>query len=510
MHQLINNLVGTLAADITAVATSATITLMTYSGTLPVATADSPFYLTICNPSNRLYNEIVKVTNVSGTTLTISRAQRSTTAQAWTAGAHMSLNVCAEDVNVLYPLYPAATLVIDEWPDPTTILVPESTRYVDIDLVRDGGTLTLVLPDEEHHVGHFVSISVNVAAATPGQDAPKIEIYDADLGYGNTELENGSHWYYCNEAGEWVDIGSMYALGAITVDVAKLMDLYPANMLSIEAKPNPLAVAVPESTRFVIVSFSANDDTMTLTLPNAEHHEGSWLLVALDITDAGGTATKCDIDMGLTGTLSHVPNGAWLFFCPMAGYWIRLNDAFAGEYVEDYIDVDGNVSASTVTLTQDAVVLSSIKSFNSGTAHGLLNFYAARGTSTSPASLNLNDVIGYIYGRSWSTGTTYHASGIFLFQATQDHSSTAAGTKAEVWTTPNDSTTASVSLRVGQDKTLTAYGDITLPPTSAVYLGDKTTTGTWRMIRSGDDLVFERYNGANWIVCGTIDGTPGT
>jgi hypothetical protein len=47
-------------------------------------------------------------------------------------------------------------------------------------------------------------------------------------------------------------------------------------------------------------------------------------------------------------------------------------------------------------------------------------------------------------------------------------------------------------------------GDTILSSTSRIYLGDPATTGTWRLVRSGNDLAFERYDGANWIQKGAI------
>jgi hypothetical protein len=47
-------------------------------------------------------------------------------------------------------------------------------------------------------------------------------------------------------------------------------------------------------------------------------------------------------------------------------------------------------------------------------------------------------------------------------------------------------------------------GDTIMSSTSHIYLGDPATTGTWRLVRSGNDLAFERYDGANWIQKGAI------
>jgi hypothetical protein len=33
----------------------------------------------------------------------------------------------------------------------------------------------------------------------------------------------------------------------------------------------------------------------------------------------------------------------------------------------------------------------------------------------------------------------------------------------------------------------------------SLYLGDPTTEGSWRIVRDGDNLSFERYESGNWI-----------
>ena len=44
----------------------------------------------------------------------------------------------------------------------------------------------------------------------------------------------------------------------------------------------------------------------------------------------------------------------------------------------------------------------------------------------------------------------------------------------------------------------------TAPVYSYVYLGAKTTEGTWRIRQSGNNLVFERYESAVWVEKGAI------
>lgn len=87
-----NNASGVLASSITNSATS--ISLTTGQGALfPALSAGDFFYATLVDSSNNL--EIVKVTDRSTDTLTVTRAQDNTTARAFTAGDKLELRPVA-------------------------------------------------------------------------------------------------------------------------------------------------------------------------------------------------------------------------------------------------------------------------------------------------------------------------------------------------------------------------------------------------------------------------------
>ena len=46
-------------------------------------------------------------------------------------------------------------------------------------------------------------------------------------------------------------------------------------------------------------------------------------------------------------------------------------------------------------------------------------------------------------------------------------------------------------------------GNVNLTDTGAVYLGDANTNNSWRMIRSGNNLVFQRRETGSWVTKGT-------
>ena len=87
-----NNASGTLAASITAAATS--ITLTTGQGALfPAMSAGDYFFATLVDSSNNL--EIVRVNARSSDTLTVVRGQDGTTARTYAAGDKVELRVTA-------------------------------------------------------------------------------------------------------------------------------------------------------------------------------------------------------------------------------------------------------------------------------------------------------------------------------------------------------------------------------------------------------------------------------
>jgi hypothetical protein len=54
------------------------------------------------------------------------------------------------------------------------------------------------------------------------------------------------------------------------------------------------------------------------------------------------------------------------------------------------------------------------------------------------------------------------------------------------------------------DGTLNWSGNVVLPSTGNVCLGDPSTDGSWKIVRSGNDLVFQRRESASWVTKSTI------
>ena len=97
---------------------------------------------------------------------------------------------------------------------------------------------------------------------------------------------------------------------------------------------------------------------------------------------------------------------------------------------------------------------------NSGTQSSYY-LYNARGTSTTPANLQLGDENGSLNFRAWQTGTTFTTNGLIRYLTTEAHSATALGCKCQIYTTPNTTASPGLAVEIGHDKSLIGYGSIT-------------------------------------------------
>lgn len=119
-----NNYTSTLAAAIT---NSATTVVVTNSTSLPTITGSDYYYLTIV--AGGVY-EIIKVTARTNETLTVVRAQESTTGRAWNAGTIISLRPTAESfTGNIFPNNSVPGFTTTVTAAGTTTLTSASTYY---------------------------------------------------------------------------------------------------------------------------------------------------------------------------------------------------------------------------------------------------------------------------------------------------------------------------------------------------------------------------------------------
>jgi hypothetical protein len=124
----------------------------------------------------------------------------------------------------------------------------------------------------------------------------------------------------------------------------------------------------------------------------------------------------------------------------------------------------------------------------------------ARGTKTSPTAVSIFDGLFALDARGHD-GTSYvsDARGLLAFRASQNWSGTAQGTEFILALTPPNTTSMQERIFINGD------GEIAqLNADAAFYFGNPFVDGTWRIRRSGNNLVFERRVSGNYVVQFTI------
>jgi len=532
MNLLGNNIRGTLGSGINTIATAMTIVLDGNSKAYPSGvSADTPMYLTISSETDPLLCEIVKVTEVSGADVTtMVRAQRGTSALVWPTGSIVSLNMHAQDVNVMYPF---GVYEILSKPAPLTVTVPDNASLVNIEFTADNDTVVLTLPQGEINQGKIIAV---VAAITA--DAGTATALDIVLGtlFGTESgVANGTYIYLCVAPGEWAPLHAVYAttpIAGVTLGAAAGAEATPSLTFGdattgfYRSAVNEIAASVSASNVATLsaagleVAGSLDVEAVTAT-GVITATAGSAAAPALNFATAGtgvyGTATTVDLTIagsrvaGVSATALDVPAGS------AAAPGINFGTAATGIYgdaTSASVSISGTQrlvvgSGLTVygneTLSSDTSTAQNVYAYRDSIPHGQLNFYSARGTTAVPSALLSGDQLMQVYGRSWSTGTTFNACGSITLVATENHSSTAAGTKLVFSTVSNTTTTLSAALTLDNDKTMTTYADEIMASTAYKYFGASGTNGSWRIGRSGDNLVFERREAGSWVTKLTVE-----
>lgn len=178
-------------------------------------------------------------------------------------------------------------------------------------------------------------------------------------------------------------------------------------------------------------------------------------------------------------------------------------------------------AGTTLHLLHSGVTLGRIMQTVWGTgAYAAYAGRSARGTYTSPTALQSGDEITHL--SAWGYGATGFSSayraGISLWAA-ENWTDSAQGTRISFYTTAPTTVTTSEKVRVWGDGgvqiggTFTASpgagallvnADTTIGSASYFYLGDSVTNGSWRIGRSGNNLVFERRESGSWVTKNTI------
>ena len=615
MNLLGNNIRGTLESGINTEETAMSVVLDGNSKSYPSGvSAYTPMYLTISSETDPLLCEIVKVTEVSGADVTtMERAQRGTSALVWPTGSIVSLNMHAQDVNVMYPF---GRYEILSKPAPLTVTVPDNASFVNVEFTADNDTVVLTLPQGEINQGKIIAVRAAITA-----DAGTATALDIVLGttFGTESgVANGTYIYLCIAPGEWAPLHTVYAttpIAGVTLGAAAGAEATPSLTFGdattglYRSAANEVAVSVSESNVATLratgldVAGAISGDTLDISgmtvntdgdiagvdvtatgvvtaaagtvgapsvtlgdsttgLYRSAANEiatavsgvnvvtvdtdglevagrldveavtatgvitataGSAAAPALNFATAGtgvyGTATTVDLTIagsrvaGVSATALDVPAGSAA--APSINFGTAGTGVYGSSTTVDIatagsnratIDSSGLAVAGIVTATSSGASSSfRCNTYRNSSTQSSYYLHNARGTSTTPANLQSGDENGALIFRAWQTGTTFTSNGLIRYLATEAHSATALGCKCQIYTTANTTTTLSPALTLDNDKTMTTYADEIMASTAYKYFGASGTNGSWRIGRSGDNLVFERREAGSWVTKLTVE-----
>jgi len=145
---------------------------------------------------------------------------------------------------------------------------------------------------------------------------------------------------------------------------------------------------------------------------------------------------------------------------------VQFNDggSFGGDAGFTYDKTNNAASlgtlGATITATEGALrqgasgasVAHFLESFDTGIA-SFVTLIRGRGTAASPTAVQADDVIGRIRGRAFDDATAIPAntSAEMALVANQTHTTSAHGTRVEIYTTPDGNTTLTKAFTVGND-----------------------------------------------------------
>jgi hypothetical protein len=119
-----------------------------------------------------------------------------------------------------------------------------------------------------------------------------------------------------------------------------------------------------------------------------------------------------------------------------------------------------------------------------------------RGNGSHTATIGNSDTVSnHFFGRIHSEGGTTPAA------QSAGHAAVGNGVVRAGTQLRSDGTAADAISSAGG---VTLAGDIIASDTSNIYLGPSGTDGSWRMVRSGNNLVFQRRESGSWVTKSTI------
>jgi hypothetical protein len=268
---------------------------------------------------------------------------------------------------------------------------------------------------------------------------------------------------------------------------------------------------IRQSTGLSVVGRSANStgnvaDITAATDLHVLRRSGSSIGFGL-LTGGSISLTSTQIPFGSTGNV-QTSNSQFLFQSSPANRPRVILDSSPSGRLEfglgsDFYGVSNQtVFAGFSSLNESVPALNFL-----GLKHGG-SFAALTDYTTGPSS-----ALVAFSGMAYLSGNPRIAAAI-LFNGDGVSSATSYSGRI-VFTTSNGAGAVSERMRINKDgqvgigtTTMTSLldvaGDVEIPTANAFYLGDPTTDGTWRIIRSGNDLLSQRRESGSYVTKQTI------
>lgn len=326
----VNNYSNILAADVTNVATSMTVSSATG---LPTLAGSDYYYLTLDNYNGAI--EIVKVTARAGSVLTVVRGQFSTTNIAWAAGTPIEMRVTANSL-VDEPGTAGKVLVSDgsQWTNATTTL-PVTSAASAGKIMRSDGTnwvaSTPTFPNTGTSAKILIGDGTNYVESTPtwptsaSTAGKRIKSDGTNLVMSTTTMpDSGTSGKILRGDGtNYVESTATYPN---TVTVNRLLYASASNVISDLATANSS----------ILVTDSSGVPSLSTTLPA---HTVSGLLTL----NAGFTTNGSDVGDYEVGGWTPVPFGTTTAGSPTG--------TFAGRFVRwgKLINISGRITFTNLS-----------------------------------------------------------------------------------------------------------------------------------------------------------------
>ena len=387
----------------------------------------------------------------------------------------------------------------------------------------DGGDIALT-PGAGAGTGHPGGILIGDLAGTPTTTTNRLYNSGGDLYWNELRLGLASIDAYTREETDGLldakaDVDDVYTQSQIDTALAAkadVADVYTQSQIdtALAAKADAADVYTQSQIDTALAAKADADDVYTKVESDGRYIDASGDALPGDLTVGGDTAFSLARPANAAGAGS--------------GFVIKGQDA-ATDSDGDGGDITLTPGAGNGTGNPGAIAISDLTGAPATTDNRLYNdggslFWdgtelAALGgpiVATQIAGGNISDTeFGYLDGVTSGVqgqlndkaGTADVYTRAELYTRTEGDArylQTAGGTMTgdltvETSITADTINELSTATGVMIDSVIMKDGHVVLGNTSGVYLGDPSIVGTWRIIKNGNDLAFDRFDGSTWV-----------